>query len=497
MSPLPPRVRTGSTDAEDFRSLMAAQLHRTPWLLLSAAAHALAIVLLWLFLPRAEADRAEAFVAFAAAPEAPVQPPPPLPPPPVELAPRLDEALPVDAATAVAENPFPDVAADVPAPASALDSWQDNPALGLEGGAAGKGGGGGNLYELRRRHPEQPGVGPALQWLAAHQDADGGWDCDQFMKHDAAGVPCDGAGSAVHDVGVTGLALLAFLGDGSTMRSGPRREQVRRAVQWLRAQQEDNGRFGAAAAADFVYDHAIAAYAMCEAYGLSGYRVLRAPAQQGLDYLAAHRNPYGAWRYQPRDGDNDASVTGWCVLALQSGRGFGLLVDDGALRAAMAFFDQCTDSSGRCGYTRAGECSSRRAGDHGRRFPPEKGEALTAVSLFCRYFTGQDPKEQKTMALAADVLAKKPPVWDARDGSIDHYYWYYGTYAMYQAGGAHWRDWSRRLTAAVVDTQRKDGNARGSWDPAGVWGEDGGRVYATAILALTLEAYHRYTRLVR
>ena len=34
------------------------------------------------------------------------------------------------------------------------------------------------------------------------------------MKHDLAdgGEICDGPGNAVHDVGVTGLALLAFLG---------------------------------------------------------------------------------------------------------------------------------------------------------------------------------------------------------------------------------------------------------------------------------------------
>ena len=40
-------------------------------------------------------------------------------------------------------------------------------------------------------------------------------------------------------------------------------------------------------------------------------------------------------------------------------------------------------------------------------------------------------------------------------------------------------------------------NLLGSWDPIGAWGEDGGRVYSTAILVLTLEAYYRYSRLVR
>ena len=37
-------------------------------------------------------------------------------------------------------------------------------------------------------------------------------------------------GNPVHDVGLTGLATLAFLGDGSTMRSGPYKEVVKSAV---------------------------------------------------------------------------------------------------------------------------------------------------------------------------------------------------------------------------------------------------------------------------
>ena len=48
------------------------------------------------------------------------------------------------------------------------------------------------------------------------------------------------------------------------------------------------------------------------------------------------------------------------------------------------------------------------------------------------------------------------------------------------------------MVAAAVKTQKRDGNAKGSWDPVDAWGEDGGRVYATAINTLTLEIYYRY-----
>ncbi|MGE3173981.1 MAG: hypothetical protein AB7O97_15250 [Planctomycetota bacterium] len=497
--PAPP-LRT-DRESEDFHALMAAQLRSAPWLLLSAALHAALLVALWLLLPAEARPEQRVAVTFAAAPEPPPLPPEPPPlPPPVPQEPTDLQFVELDPVEVDAVSELDSLEAFTPLPSSvesAFDSNMHNTAIGIAGGAAGPGGGGPHGRRRGGGGAFQPQVRAALDWLVRHQDEDGRWDCDGFMKHDRDGAACDGAGSAVHDVGVTGLALLAFLGEGTTLRQGEYREPLRKGVQWLLDQQDDSGRFGGAAASDFVYDHAIAAYAIGEACGLSEYRVLRAPAERAYAYLAAHRNPYGAWRYQPRDGDSDTSVTGWCTLALASGKSLGLTVDDAAVRSGMAFLESCTDAQGRTGYTSPGELSSRRPGDHGARFPPERGEALTAVALFCRWFTGQDPREVPAMQHGIELLQRRPPVHDPAAGSVDHYYWYYGTYAMYQAGGKPWREWSKKLGPAVVATQRTDGNFAGSWDPAGVWGEDGGRVYSTAILALTLQVHYRYGRLVR
>jgi hypothetical protein len=338
-----------------------------------------------------------------------------------------------------------------------------------------------------------------LEWLKRHQDDDGKWDADGFMKHDAGGAPTDGAGNPSHDVGVTGLALLAFLGDGNTMRSGPYRDVVKNAVRWLREQQDPStGLFGTRASNEFVYDHAIATLAIVEAYGLSDYRLLRPTAQAAIDYLERHRNPYSVWRYQPRDGDNDMSVTGWCLMAYRSAQDFELDVNGQALKLAEAWIDEMTDPvSGRTGYAARGSVSSRRAGDHARRFPHDSGECMTAVALFSRFLLGQSPDRQSIMVPQADLILKKPPAWQKDPGRIDHDYWYHGTNAMYQMGGRWWDRWQKSLDDALVAPQRDDGNFRGSWDPAGVWGEDGGRVYSTALSCLTLEAYYRYARMVR
>jgi hypothetical protein len=209
----------------------------------------------------------------------------------------------------------------------------------------------------------------AVEWLVRHQDEDGKWDADGFMNHDKNGVPCDGPGNATYDVGVTGLALLTLLAEGNTVRAGPRRENVRLAVKWLQEQQQENGLFGTNATTDFIYSHAIATYAMSEAYGLSDHRPIKAAVQKGIDYIQAARNPYGVWRYQPRDNDNDSSVTTWCLLALASANFFGLPVDEAASKAVSVWFDGVTgpmDAPGtRRSTIRARGCrATTRAASH-------------------------------------------------------------------------------------------------------------------------------------
>jgi hypothetical protein len=502
-----PPLRTDPAPPVTFQDLMAEQLRHAPWLALSTALHGLVLAILFVLLPAEALRKLEKQVQLQdTAPQQVEAPPPPQQPlvPQPEPQPELTDVIelaetPVDATEP--NEALDQAVTDHRAKQSAFASDQWNAAVGIAGGGGGRYGSrpsGGRGPSCSRRH--RCVIDASLQWLRDHQDDDGKWDCDGFMKHDTEGEPCSGPGNGVHDVGVTGLALLAFLGEGSTLRAGPYREAIRKGVLWLREQQQENGLFGSPSAHDFVYDHAIAAYAMCEAYGLSNYQLLKPTAQKGLDYLESHRNPYSVWRYQPRDNDNDTSVTGWCIMAYESGRHFGLAVSTTALQVCATWLDLVGEPDGRHGYTKAGERSSRKPGDHKTRFPIEKGEAMTAVALFSRFFLGQDPKDKPIMKAAADLLVRKPPVWDPKGGAIDHYYWYYATYALFQMGGKHWDTWQRALETAVVGNQHHDKakpNLFGSWDPACAWGDDGGRVYSTAILTLTLQAHYRYTKLVR
>ena len=126
------------------------------------------------------------------------------------------------------------------------------------------------------------------------------------------------------------------------------------------------------------------------------------------------------------------------------------------------------------------------------RFPAERSEALTGVGLLCRLLLGQEPGQVPVLQAAAERIQAWPPSWNEADGGPDFYAFYYCSLALQQYSLEAWRPWFQQLVEQVVAHQRKDGNAEGSWDPVDPWGKDGGRIYATAILALALETPYRY-----
>jgi len=63
---------------------------------------------------------------------------------------------------------------------------------------------------------------------------------------------------------------------------------------------------------------------------------------------------------------------------------------------------------------------------------------------------------------------------------------------MYHTQNEHWPEWNAAIQKQLIDRQQTDGPLAGSWDPDSTWGSYGGRIYSTAIGALSLEVYYRY-----
>ncbi|MHC4252143.1 MAG: prenyltransferase/squalene oxidase repeat-containing protein [Planctomycetota bacterium] len=346
--------------------------------------------------------------------------------------------------------------------------------LGVGGGGAGaygfRGGGGRKRAALKgggSRRSENA-VDRALEWLWRHQESAGHWEGERKFEADDPGKNTD--------AGVTGLAVLAFLGAGHTEKTGKPKYQVtvKKAVAWLIKKQAANGAIGEGFEGGLGYHHAIAGLALAEAFGMARIPRTGSAAQKAIDYsLNVHQTDYSGWRYKAKT-PADTSVTGWFVMQLKSAKIAGLKVDGKGFQGATTFVDKCTRDGGLVSYQ------------------PERSptSTMTAVGLLCRQFMGWK-RDNPVLKTGANYLMDNLPEWDG--GNVNFYYWYYGTLVMFQMGGQWWKAWNASLRDMLIERQRRGApKIDGSWDPVGTWCGSGGRVFATASGCLCLEVYYRY-----
>ncbi|MBI5778293.1 MAG: terpene cyclase/mutase family protein [Planctomycetes bacterium] len=496
----------------DFNLWFQQQLHSTPWWLASLIFHALLILML-ASLPDME--------------------PPPAPPPIDIIKPVPDVEKPIDRVVddippvpldpekyVTKETPLPPTDNPVDNPSENPDIFPNPNTLAGEGvyNTIGIGPGFGNKGN---RPPgglkptgtlEDSAVLAGLLWLARHQNPDGSWGAKTF-QHQCRITRCAGAGDAQFDTGLTGLALLAFTGAGFTT-SGTRNifdgidfnEVVRRAVKFLIDHQLSDGSFSAVKDSKFMYNQAICAYALADLYGQVKDRpaglLFREPAERAVKFLLECRNPGQAWRYEPRNGQNDTSVTGWVMMALKTAEHSGISVSAETFAGIRSFYDDVTDPTyGLVGYTEKG---SKAVMSHEDVRNIMIQPSLTAIGIMTRIFIDKKASDPLVRLGVSEVL-KNLPAWDtSKSGVIDYYYWFYATYCLNQydgPDGANWKSWNEKMKDVLLKNQcAKKGAcsersesicADGSWEPLDRWSAEGGRVYATAINVLTLEVYYR------
>ena len=275
-----------------------------------------------------------------------------------------------------------------------------------------------------------------LLWLAKHQDKDGGWG----------------------GVGTTGRCLLAYLGAGYTDRGTVRENRyaktVRMGLRNLMTRQAPDGAIGSR---KDLRAHALCAAALCEGWWMTRNPRYKKPAQKALDFLVKSRTPKAGW------GNTVATV--WATLALRSGKVGGLNVDENVfveVRKLLADPQATTSLKGAAG------------------------------ALLARTHLGEDPRKSQALQELADRLQRNPPVVDPNKESFDFDYWQFGTLAMFQVGGAHWKQWNQSMKTAIAKSQKSKGQQDGgSWDPMG---RGMTRAAATASLTSALEVYYRYDR---
>jgi hypothetical protein len=312
----------------------------------------------------------------------------------------------------------------------------------------------------------------ALRWLQANQNSDGSWG-GQFKAS------------------MTGLALLAYLGHCETPRSTEFGQTVTRGLEFLiNLGNRRDGRLSEIGGHAWVYEHAIATYALCEAHTFVKELEMEFPGLQdagarAVGIILRGQHPSGFWDYdynQTSSRPGDLSVTGWHVQALKAAHhaGFASRELDQAVDRALDRTAAVQAADGTFGYTG----------------PAALGQRLTGVGVLSFQLWGRENHRAARDGLRW-LHREMDPVYSAPTSNL--YAWYYTTMALFQRGSAYWDRWNRQWRDEILNNQREDG----SWKPEGNFaggpahlstkaaGRDA-EIYRVCLNTLSLEVYYRF-----
>ena len=302
----------------------------------------------------------------------------------------------------------------------------------------------------------------ALWWLAKVQKPDGSWG----EKYPQA---------------YTGLALLTFLAHGETPTSKNFGTTVRKAMEWL-VNDPVNPKHGRA------YAHAIKAYAIAEAYAMTGVSMLETAMYECIRPVIAGQQECGSYHYSYNMDEKekqDLSVAGWNYQALKAAYGAGCDAEglDNAIMKGVYWLKKHG----------GGDNSGNGFPYNGASNPTGKKHTMRAVGVLCLQLFGEGGTqeiEDEIKKIGTDDLAN---LTYANPPKESLYGWYYATQAMFQKGGNEWKAWNRKFKKEITGAQHKEGY----WEyPGEFHGKNGDvttdRVYATTLCALMLTVYYRY-----
>jgi len=325
-----------------------------------------------------------------------------------------------------------------------------------------------------------------LRWLKDHQNSDGSWG-DSAQNNFPA---------------YTGMALLAFLAHGETPSSAEFGQTVMKAIKKL---VEYVGYDGMGVPGG--YRHAIATYALCEAYGLTQIPDLEDIMNKCVQRIVNGMNKDGSFNYLYENGDfkqvwDNQTVSGRCDLSV-GGWNYQ------ALKAAYA--DGSTANGLEEVIDRGINVGLKKTHFAGSGFSYNKkggaSEVITAVGTLCLQLYGEGSSQEAQAGLATlEDQSNFWIAWKGKDGKIipwSLYKWYYQTQAIFQGHkgtGGKWKKWNKMFTRELIRRQKEDGR----WESPAFEGKVGGHsentelhgldqpVYSTSLCCLMLEVYYRY-----
>jgi len=259
----------------------------------------------------------------------------------------------------------------------------------------------------------------ALGWLVRTQETDGSWD------------PLRWRGQGRSRIGLTGMAILAFVRSEPSRMPPDREAAVERALRYILNRQKKNGAFDEANRGVITCGHGIAACAVAEAYGTGKWPFLRHPIEKALAYIKVRQLPSGGWGDMRRPPEANVGITTWQLSALAAALKYGIETDSYAFERGTRYLLAVTE-----------EIDPVR---------PVLPGGLERVSL--------------------------PGAWKQN--------WYAWLFLSQTARLAHRGDieeYVGRIRKHVIETQ----SSEGSWAPRDPLSSVGGRLYSTVMGALLL-----------
>src|SRR6185369_16000893 len=335
-----------------------------------------------------------------------------------------------------------------------------------------------------------------LRWLARHQSAEGSWGSSTWSSR-CPETGCKPVPAGVFDLGLTCFALQAFLNAGIGPDSpaefggvalGP---VVRKALGWIQAQQTPEGLIAHGQSIKPVFENNVAAWTLFTATQLipSGdsftekdRAAIRDAALRSLKWALNAQARGAGWGYTV-GATSDSWVTSWGAMMLLAAKDAGVEIPKLSTGYVLAWMDSVTDKRDfHLGYTPSQMGKVNLTGNEAY----QHHDTLSALGSLVRLQL--EGKPSSTYAAADKLLEKDLPNPDPM--RRDYCYWYFGTVFMSyheQRRGSLWTMWTQSLLRELLTLQESaDSCALGSLPVAERWSAMGGKVYASAMNALTL-----------
>ena len=318
----------------------------------------------------------------------------------------------------------------------------------------------------------------SLRWLKKQQNGNGSWGDGQFKAS------------------MTGITLLAYLAHCETPLSEEFGENVLKGISFLVDLGMKNPVISEQPGLKEVcYDHAVATYALCEAYtfckqmDIPSISNLERVVVKAVDRILDAQCPNGGWAYSYNNRINpniDLSVTGWNVQALKAAEHGGIKPTKGeirtALRKAAMYCRKNVMPDGKFSYKENGE---------------NPRSSLVGVGVLSLQMTGNGSDSAARKGLDWIKNNVKTLEWGKGSGTenvkSNLYMHYYCVQAAMNRGGDVWASYNKAFRDAVLGGQKPDGSfSNNDTGYAECLSGKSKNIYRQCLATLMLETYYRF-----